>query len=294
MGVRKLFQTAVTAHREALRRLERARALGDGPGHGVIDRHRALISQLAQAGTVVTPGWLGQALSRAVDETPLGEADTGAAVAVRIGECVAAQDLSFPVVVNLLGTGHLAVDRGADHPAVQGLIADVLIRLLAARPSQTLGVWSIVTDGSAALSSLAPLVDAGILGPTARASAEVGDVLDEAESHVAQAERSGRRAADLPERVLIGAFGKTDEAVRYRIARLAPRAAAARLHLVLAGWRDHGPASPLPQTTYVTVGRTTRVAGVPLPVTLDAPTDPAVISRVCERLIADAAQWTIP
>src|SRR5690606_20948094 len=110
VSVRKDFDAAVAAHQAATGHWETARArLDDGPSAELSDRQRRLITRLAQAATVVTPGLLGRALTD-VDSVELAEATADQPLAVRIGECVAAPDARFPVVVNLLGTGHIVID----------------------------------------------------------------------------------------------------------------------------------------------------------------------------------------
>lgn len=295
MRVRREFDAAVQAHRAAAGHLDRAQALL--PKHGtpqVTDRQRALVTRLAQAATVMTPGFLGQALSRAAAATPLGEASAEEPLPVRIGECRLDSDHRFPAVVNLLGTGHLAIDADATDPRALSLLRSVPLRLLAARPSETLNVSFVdcCLDGEV-FAPFGPLIEAGLAAEVATGEIGFAGVLDTAEAHVEHARRRGGDPADLPERLLvIAGLPSEPAAVSARLANLVAAGPAARLHLVIADERVR-PSRAGSRTTHVSLsgGRAT-VAGIPLPVLIDPEPEPELITELCGRLAA-ARQWVI-
>lgn len=295
MRVRKEFDEAVQAHRSAAGHLDRAQALLPERGAPqVTDRQRALVTRLAQAATVVTPGFLGQALSRAAASTPLGEADAADPLPVRIGECRLDADHRFPVVVNLLGTGHLAIDADATDPRALSLLRSVPLRLLAARPSETLNVALVdcCLDGEV-FAPFHPLIDAGLVPEVATGEISFAGVLDTAEAHLEHARRRGGDPADLPERLLvIAGLPVEPAAVTARLAKLVAEGPGARLHLVIADERVR-PSRAGSRTTHVSLsGDRATVAGVPLPVQIDPEPEPGLVTELCARLAANR-QWVI-
>ena len=292
MTVRKQFNEAADAHRAAVGFLEQARQHLDVQDDVPLpDASRKLITQLAEAATVITPGWLGQALSRAATDIPLGTATSDEPLAVRIGDCVAAEDARFPAVVNVLGTGHLAIESDTDDARARSIIQSVPLRLLASRPADSMSVSFIdARHGGETFAGFAPLVDAGMVSATAVDGAGVSQVLAEAESHLDTARRRGSATADLPERlVVIAGLPNLSPTVTERINSLATAGPKARLHFVVAGWR----AATLDTATYVamTDDRVT-VAGVPYPVRIDSAPEFSLIHRVCTEL-AESGQWLI-
>ncbi|ADD44773.1 hypothetical protein [Stackebrandtia nassauensis] len=295
MKVRKEFDEATAAHRAAAGHLERARALL--PKHGkapVTDRQRALVTRLAQAALAATPGWLGHRLTGAMPGVPLGEADAAQPLSVRVGECRLDDDHRFPAVVNLLGTGHLAVDADATDPRAMSLLRSVPLRLLAARPSETLNVSFVdcCLDGEV-FAPFGPLVEAGLAPEVATGEIGLAGVLDTAEAHLDHARRRGGAAADLPERlVVIAGLPPEPGAVTARLANLIASGPEARLHLVLADARVR-PNRSGTRTTHVSLsGDRATVAGIPLPVRVDAEPEPELITELCGRLAANR-QWVI-
>lgn len=295
MRVRKDFDEAAAAHRSAAGHLERARALL--PKERRIkptDRQRALVTRLAQAATVVTPGFLGRALSRAADDGPLGEANATDPLSVRIGDCVLDDDHRFPVVVNVLGTGHVAVDADATDPRALSILHAVPLRLLAARPSESLNVSFVDCCGRGEVfAPFRPLIEAGMAPEVAVDADGLSQVLDTAEAHLDHARRRGGDTADLPERLVVIAGLPDDPGTAAgRIAALAAPGPDARLHLVLADDRIR-PSRQTKHTTHVSLhGDSATVAGIPMPVTIDPEPDEELITTTCERL-AEARQWVI-
>ena len=287
MTVRKDFERAVTAHRAAVGHWHAAGSRQSGVAASLTDRQRRLITQLAQAATVVTPGWLGQALTRARADAPLGESDPESPLAVRIGECVPDADHRFPVIVNLLGTGHLALDAPASRPQVASVLRSVPLRLLAHRPADSLDVTLVDPSGSV-FTDFAPLWAAGYCPAPVTDAAGFVSMLDTAEAQLDRAARTGD-TQDLPERLLVVAAVPTGCGdVTARLARIAAAGPAARLHLVMADCRT----DRLDHTTYVSVDTQCRVAGVPFPVAMDQAPEPELVTAVCSR-IAAAGRWLI-
>lgn len=274
MPVRKEFNRAVSEYRAAVGMAQAARDLAPRIAPELPDRQRRLITQLAQAGTVITPGWLGQALERAIDEVPFGEAEGTQPLAVRIGQCSIGGDYSFPVIVNLLGTGHLFIDTAED-PRATGMVRAVLLRLLAARGADACRPLLVSAPGTGPLAAFSPLATAGL----ATVVDDVTTALDLVDAHVEQA-AARNDPADIPE-LLFTATAVPESAVE-RVARLAARAVPARVHMIVAGW----PGPAVTAATHVTVDDEVRVAGVALPVALDTAAD-EVVSSVCRRMAAD-------
>ena len=289
MSVRKDFDAAVAAHQAATGHWETARArLGDGPAAELSDRQRRLITQLAQAATVVTPGMLGRALTD-VESATLAEATADQPLAVRIGECVGDADSRFPVVVNLLGTGHVVIDGAASDDRVRSLVQSIPLRLLATRPSDSLSV-SFVDPSGSVFADFAPLLEAGYIPQVATDTEGLSTGLTQADEQLTRAARTGGSGADLPERLIVHAgIPEGAGAAVERLGRLASTGPAARLHLVLAGW----PGPAIDNATYISVtpGRV-QVAGVPLPVSVDRAPSGEVVRGLCARL-AEADPWSI-
>ena len=280
MSVRKEFNDAVSGYRAATGMAETARDLAPKFAPDLPDRQRRLITQLAQAATVITPGWLGQALTRAAEKAPLGEAEGTHPLAVRIGQCDAGGDYAFPVVVNLLGTGHLFVDTDTEDPRVASLLRTVLLRLLAARGADSCRPL-MVDDGHETFTGFDQLARAG-LATLVDSDNGLATALDLAEAHVEQA--VGRSdASDIPELILVAP--KTPAHLVDRLARLAAQAVGARLHLIVGGW----PGPVVTAATHVVVSDEVRVAGVAMPVDVDA-ADGDLVATVCRRMV-DERRW---
>ncbi|GAA4903477.1 hypothetical protein LX16_3830 [Stackebrandtia albiflava] len=288
MAARKEFQRAVREYRTAAGLANAARDAAPAFAPELPDRQRRIITRLAQAATVITPGWLGRALTRATDPPPLGGASGTDPLAVRIGECEAGPDHRFPVVVNLLGTGHLCVDADADDPRALSIVQSVPLRLLAARPADSFRVSLADLSGHGVFADFTAIETAGLTGPVAVDATGLDRILAETESHIASARR--RHVSDLPERlVVLSGLHRADPRVVARLTAFAAAAVSARLHLVVAGWRG----GTLPATTHVSMkGPQVSVAGVPLPVVVDGVPDPEVVRGVCADL-ADQHGWLI-
>lgn len=288
MKFRKEFDEAAAAHRAAAGYAERARSLMDE--RPVDERQAAIMMQLARAAAEVTPGFLGRELSGDAADEPLGHADADEPLAVRVGRCGAGAS-SFPVIVNLLGTGHLALDADATDPRVRSIVRSVPLRLLAARPSESLTISFVdCATGGEAFAPFAPLVEAGMTSAVAVDEEGLSGALDAAVEQLDRAKRDGASGADLPERLLVIAGLPDKTQAGQRIARIAAEGPAARVHLVIAD----AAVRPRKDNAYTTHVRLTEramaVAGVPLPVLVDDEPDPALIGGLCRRLV-DSRSW---
>jgi S-DNA-T family DNA segregation ATPase FtsK/SpoIIIE len=332
-GIRSRINQAAASHRQAAATVAAARAVMEGyaPRSRSATEERSireLAERLRVAAALLAPGWLGAPLDAVPASTPLGVTDR--AELVRVGTAYPLDDASFPVVVPL---GHLAFDGDARDARVAGVLRAVLLRLLAtARPGGLL-VRAVDPVGGV-FAPFAPLHDAGIMPPPAADRAGLQAVLTEAEDWV-RGDRAGaladvRRpdqgdpeATDTarPDRVLLLVLAgwpqatETDELARL-VALAAAQPAAARLHILVAGWPppplggDAVPPAPLPNATqvrlrnpYALVGHppggsfgapappgTPQPAGLNAYVYLDEAPPPDRISRVCGDLAAHAVR----
>ncbi|GAA4924509.1 FtsK/SpoIIIE family protein [Stackebrandtia albiflava] len=247
-----------------------------------------LAALLTQAARRLAPGYLSEPLETVPADTPMRGHPASGTVHVRVGTAEPVPGVEFPVVVPLLGAGHLVVDGDAADPRVAGLLRSVLLRSVAAVPRLSIRLVDGVTLGQA-FTSAAPLVAERITEPTATDGAGLERVLDLAEAHVHEVQRGrndGVAAADLPLSLVIvaGLPPQTSRAVRARIAALAHAGPLGRLHLVLAGWRDdrHEPAPAIEHAAYLTVGddHGHRLTRLPVPLRLDPAPPPQVEKRV--------------
>ncbi|MFC4067105.1 FtsK/SpoIIIE domain-containing protein [Actinoplanes subglobosus] len=273
--------------------------------HRLADRLRAAAAHLA-------PGWLGSTLSALSAVAPLG----GPAIPqfVRVGLAQPLDDVRFPAVVPLLGTGHLTVDATATDPRVFGLLRSLLLRLLAAAPAGSLLVRAVDgVGGGAVFEPFEELADAGLMAPPATDRQGLRDVLSEAEKWLRPARAgAGRRARR--DRVLLVVIASLPEMTEgeelRRIAALAQQGPDSGLHLIVAGWPPppltaETTQAPLPRTTAISVRNPYAIVGDPpgasfgsapetawlnAPVFLDEDPPPHLIDAVCRELAADSAE----
>jgi hypothetical protein len=259
--VKSRISQAATLHRQATATVAAA-------AHA-LDRHTApppdpreqyeLAERLRAAAAALAPGWLGAPLDAQSEDAPLGA--TPQPRFVRIGVAQPLDDARFPVVVPLLGVGHLAVDADSRDPRVTGLVRAVLLRLLAAAPAGSLLVRAVDAAGAGTIfTPFAALADAGLMSPPVTDRTGLRAVLAEAEQWV----RPARSAAARPQRrertllLVIASLPELTEAGDLaRIAALAQYGPEAGLHLIVAGW----PPPPLTaETTQAPLPRTTQVS----------------------------------
>jgi S-DNA-T family DNA segregation ATPase FtsK/SpoIIIE len=273
------------------------------------EQHR-LADRLRAAASALAPGWLGSTLDALSPVAPLG----GPALPrfVRVGLAQPLDDVRFPAVVPLLGTGHLTIDATATDPRVFGLLRSLLLRLLATAPAGSLLVRAV--DGVGGGSVFAPfeeLADAGLLSPPATDRQGLRDVLSEAEKWLRPV-RAGAGRRDRRDRMLFVVIASLPELTEgeelRRIAALAQQGPDSGLHLIVAGWPPppltaETTQAPLPRTTAISVRNPYAIVGDPpggtfgsaadapwlnAPVFLDEDPPPHLIDAVCRELAADS------
>lgn len=278
------------------------------------EQHR-LADRLRAAAARLVPGWLGSTLDALSPVAPLGGTETPRFV--RVGLAQPLDDVRFPAVVPLLGTGHLTIDATATDPRVFGLLRSLLLRLLAASPPGSLLVRAVDgVGGGAVFAPFEELADAGLMAPPATDRQGLRDVLSEAEKWLRPA-RAGapakvsRRARDRSLLVVIAGLPEMTEGEELRrIAALAQQGPDSGLHLIVAGWPPppltaETTQAPLPRTTAVSVRNPYAIVGDPpgtsfgsspatlwlnAPVFLDEDPPPHLIDAVCRDLAADSAE----
>ncbi|GAA0438816.1 cell division protein FtsK [Actinoplanes capillaceus] len=272
--------------------------------HRLADRLRAAAARLA-------PGWLGSTLDALSPVAPLG--GDGLPQFVRVGLAQPLDDVRFPAVVPLLGTGHLTIDATATDPRVFGLLRSLLLRLLAAAPPGSLLVRAVDgVGGGAVFAPFEELSDAGLMSPPATDRQGLRDVLSEAEKWLRPARSGGRRGRrDRSLLVVIASLPELTEGEELRrIAALAQQGPDSGLHLIVAGWPPppltaETTQAPLPRTTAISVRNPYAIVGDPpggtfgsapaatwlnAPVFLDEDPPPRLIDAVCRELAADSAE----
>jgi len=270
-----------------------------------------LAELLRAAASRLTPGWLGAPLDAQSADAPLG--GPGLPAFVRVGVAQPLDDARFPVVVPLLGTGHLTVDADSRDPRVAGLLQAVLLRLLAAAPAGSLLVRGVdaATEGEL-FAPFAPLADAGLMPPPVADQVGLRTVLAEAELWVRPTRPTDTRH-QRHDRTLLLVIGSLPELTEgedlARFGALARTGPEAGLHLLVAGWpppplTEETTQPPLPRSTMISVrnpyalvgdppggsfttpGAQPPPAGLNAPVFLDDAPPPALLDRVCRKLAA--------
>ena len=259
--LRLSVESAAALHRRAAAMADAAqRALDANVADGVPPPHFAqqheLAGTLRAAAATLAPGWLGTALDAAMPPkaTPGGF--------VRIGQAQPLDDASFPAIVPLLGTGHLAINADARDPRVVGLLRSLVLRLVAAHPAGALRVKAVDATGTV-FGPFQALVPAGLMSAPVTDRAGLQAVLSDAEEWVP--------APSLRYTLLlvIAALPQlTDGPDLARIAALAQAGPAARLHLIVAGWPPTAVTAestqpPLPLTTHIALRNPYAVVGNP-------------------------------
>jgi hypothetical protein len=277
---RARVERAATLHRRAVAITTAAMQSLDGyspasaPAEQYAHQHD-LAGRLRAVAAELVPGWLGAPLDAVPASTPLGDAD--APTYLRIGQAHPLDDARFPVIVPLLGRGHLAIDADARDPRVAGLVRSLVLRLLAAARAGTVrvrvvdaasdGETTVAFGGIPALMSPPRTDHAGLLGVlseaeqwvrTPRGTPSVGAHW-QAPTQVNEPQPAHH--VDLtPEYLLIVIASLpelTDGTDLNRIGHLAKVGPAVGLHLIAAGW----PPPPLTaETTQAPLPHSTQVA----------------------------------
>jgi hypothetical protein len=251
---------AAALHRQAAATVEAAAAVLETPAPPAADpiEQRELAEQLRIAADALAPGWLGATLDAQAQATPLGGAQPP--LYVRIGTAQPLDDARFPMVVPLLGVGHLTTDADAHDARIAGMLRSLLLRLMAATPAGSLLIRAVDgTGGGAVFAPFAALADAGLMAPPATDRDGLRAVLTEAEKWL-RPPRAGapRRRRDRMLLLVIATLpAMVEGADLVRIAALAQQGPESGLHLIVAGW----PPPPVTaETTQPALPRTTRLS----------------------------------
>ncbi|WP_285473561.1 FtsK/SpoIIIE domain-containing protein [Actinoplanes sp. NBRC 101535] len=306
---------AAALHRQAVATADAASVALEAFAPTVADprgQHR-LAERLRVAAAQLAPGWLGAPLEALSPATPLNNMTMPGFV--RLGVAQPLDDVRFPAIVPLLGTGHLTIDATATDPRVFGLLRALLLRLFAAAPAGSLLMRTVDgIGGGAVFAPFEELSDAGLMSPPAVDRQGLRDVLSEAEKWLrpVRAGTPARRAQrDRTMLVVIASLPELTEGEELRrIAALAQQGPDSGLHLIVAGWPPppltaETTQAPLPRTTSVSVRNPYAIVGDPpggtfgsepaatwlnAPVFLDDEPPPHLIAAVCQELAADSAE----
>jgi DNA segregation ATPase FtsK/SpoIIIE, S-DNA-T family len=295
--VKSSIERAATLHRQAVATADAAAGALDlfapsvSPSH-LVAAQRSLAATLVGLAEQAAPGWLGAPLEGTVT-LPTGTHSDEVA-AVRVGTATPLPDAPFPVIVPLLGVGHLAVEGARHDLRTTALLRNVLLRLIAATTPGALRIRAVDTTGIA-FASFQPLFDGRVM------PSPVAD-LHGMRSIVSEAEQWVRVPAPPGHTLLVVIAGRPDGADDTDLARiesLAVAGPAARLHLLIGDWP--GGDRQLPNATHIRFrGAATIVSDPPggsfglqqqlnSPVQLDRDPPASLIDDVCRRVGAQAA-----
>ncbi|MFC4333656.1 FtsK/SpoIIIE domain-containing protein [Salininema proteolyticum] len=293
MGWRKRIRAAAerlsraeTAADQVAGRLELVEA-GRRPEDAEGERRRLRRSIAARAESLCDP-WLAE--NGADPAVPSESRPRSGAVCIgRSGD----GDEAFPVLVDLLGAGHLSADGDAADPRVAGFLQSLLVRLVGAYPKVEFGFVDGVTLGQV-FSPLSPLVEAELAQPVATDAMGLARLLGDWEKHVSETSEAAGRGVSLeeyPYKVLVvaGMPPQVGKAHRERLAALAHAGRRSRTHLVLCGWRPSYKGDSLPpleNTVHLTVGERVAAAGLAEDVVLAKPLAPGTAQAVVAQRAA--------
>ncbi|MFD0558563.1 FtsK/SpoIIIE domain-containing protein [Stackebrandtia endophytica] len=299
MSWRTELDRASAAFREARSHLHRAEELLAAketeipPEDATADAQADLARQLGDRAATLAPGVLSADLVTLDSEVALRSHPGVGTIYVRVGTGLVTPDASFPVVVPMLGAGHLVIDADASDSRVSGLLQSILLRTVAAAPKVTVALADCVALGQT-FTTAAPLIAGGLTGPTATDGPGLEQVLATAEAHVQSVQQARNDSLDVSSMpfllvVIAGLPPQPSRTLKGRIAALAHAGPHGRVHLVLAGWRDdrHEPAPAIEHATYLSVAADDaahRVSRIPVPVRLDPTPPPALSKQVYQGL----------
>ncbi|WP_018352308.1 FtsK/SpoIIIE domain-containing protein [Longispora albida] len=288
-ALRSGVEQAVALHRQAsglLAAVRRALEVPTASGYSAEStaEQRVIAERIARTAQEIAPGWLGGPLTADADY-PVPESHR----LIRVGEARPLPDASFPLLVPLLGAGHLAIDADARNPAATALIRTALLRLLASLPPRDLRI--LIADTAtmgAATAPFRPLFESGTLPPPVTSRDGLKQVLDEAERQIKAAHH------DLPYLLVVIATAPEllEPADTARIAALAHAGPAAKLHLLVTAHTGQ----PLPKSTQLALGPAHALLISPggesstIPIHVDQAPPDALIERIATRVAAEAQQ----
>jgi DNA segregation ATPase FtsK/SpoIIIE, S-DNA-T family len=312
-GRRARIERAAALHREVTAVVAGAQQALDAyapeaaPVRQYAEQHE-LAARLRAAATELVPDWLGAPLDAFPSSSPLpapgaGTAGTELPRYVRLGQAQPLDDARFPVVVPLLGAGHLAINADARDPRASGLLSSLLLRLVAAMPAGALRIGPVDATRTT-FTPFRALTAAGLMAAPAYDSSGLRGLLTEAEEWVRE---PGRHTMLL----VIASLPELTEGVDLaRIAALAWAGPASRLHLIVAGWPPPPLTAattepPLAYTTQVTLRNPYALIGDPpdgsfgssqglnSPVYLDSCPPVESIHQVCAQIAAEVGRTQV-
>jgi DNA segregation ATPase FtsK/SpoIIIE, S-DNA-T family len=256
----------------------------------LVSRQRELAAKLAKLAEAAAPGWLSATIDASVN-VPTGTESI--ARSVRIGVATPLPDSPFPLVVPLIGTGHIAVDAAPHDLRTTGLLRSLLLRLIAATTPGSLRVRAVDPTGIA-FTSFSGLFDGRLMPQPVKDVAGMRALLAEAEQWVRVPAPPGRHLL----LVVAGRPDGADDGDLARIEALAESGPEARLHLLIGDWPAD--TKPLPRTTHIRFRGAATLIGDPpggsfgadgelnSALTLDRDPPIALIEDVCQRVGAQA------
>jgi DNA segregation ATPase FtsK/SpoIIIE, S-DNA-T family len=303
--VRSSVERAAALHRQAVATADAAavaleQTTPDEPPAALDARQHSLAATLAELAADIAPGWLSVPWDTTAALPAVGT-EAGAELAVRVGVASPVPDGKFPVLVPLLGVGHLAIDAAPHDPIAVGLLRGVVLRLLAAATPGTLRVRGIDPVG-VAFAPFQALFDGRLMPPPAAELSGMRTLLAEAEQWVRTPAPPGRHLLFVVAALPTGA----EPSDMARVHALASAAASARLTLLVTGLPpardnagrpgdDAGMAPVANATTIVVRGRDVTVIGaygsgtaLNSPVELDGDPPPRLLDAVCETVAEQA------
>ncbi|WP_051462618.1 FtsK/SpoIIIE domain-containing protein [Haloglycomyces albus] len=287
--------------------LSRAEAAADQVSHDIdtagerhdksgLERRREQCAAIRTAADRVCSGWLsaeggGQTVPR--EKSP----ESGAVCLGTAGS----GDLSYPVLVDLLGSGHLAVDADVSDPRVSGLVQSLIVRLTAAYPAIDFSLVDGTTLGQV-FTPLGPLVEAGVADAVVSDALGFGTVLNDLERHIAEVRdvlARGESIEALGYRVLVvaGMPPQVSKTMRDRLAAIVHAGVACRTHVIVCGWRGGHRAESMPileNTALLRVGDEVTMNDVADPIRLERPLEPTVVRSVVAARAAELRQAATP
>ncbi len=306
--VRSSVERAATLHRQAVATADAAARVLDemrpDEAPPAIDAtQRSLAATLTGLTADVAPGWLSVSWDATAASPPVGT-EAGSELAVRVGVASPLPGVSFPVLIPLLGVGHLAIDAAPHDTVAFGLMRSVVLRLLATATPGTLRVRGIDPTG-VAFAPFQSLFDGRLMPPPAAELGGMRTLLAEAEQWVRTPAPAGRHLLF----VIAGLPTGAEPSDVARVNALAAAAPAARLTMIVAGLppardagiraateaRDAGMAPVSNATTIVIRGDAVTVAGpygsggvLSSPVELDGDPPPHLLDAVCATVAEQA------
>ncbi|HEY1485473.1 MAG TPA: FtsK/SpoIIIE domain-containing protein, partial [Micromonosporaceae bacterium] len=251
----------------------------------LVARQRELATTLTDLTAGVAPGWLSEPIDAQI-QTPTGT-DSSPTLAVRIGTAMPLPDAPFPLVVPLIGVGHLAVEAARHDLRTTGLLRSVLLRLIAATTPGALRVRAVDPAGIA-FGSFHALFDGRLLPEPTADLAGLRAVLAEAEQWVRVPAPPGRSLLI----VIAGRPTGSDDSDLARLEALAASGPEARLHLLIGDWPGGG--RRLAHATHVRFSGAATVIESPYlgtptsAVQLDRDPPASIIESICELVGAQA------